>query len=189
MISLVEDGGLPEVGAFEREIADIFSETGLLSKRPGFEWRAEQQQMACAVARTLERGGHLVVEAGTGVGKSFAYVIPAILHAVRTRRKAVISTHTINLQEQLIFKDLPALQALLPVEFEAALLKGRQNYCCGTRLDRALRQADGLFTTTQRKELERLRDWSMITKDGSLSDFSEQPDPEVWSQVCSERSI
>lgn len=176
-------------GTFEREIAEIFSASGLLSRRQGFEWRPEQQEMACAVARTLECGGHLVVEAGTGVGKSFAYVIPAILHAVRSRRKAVISTHTINLQEQLIYKDLPALQSLLPVEFEAALLKGRQNYCCGTRLERALRQADGLFTTTQRAELERIRDWSFATKDGSLSDFAEQPDAEVWSQVCSERSI
>ncbi len=188
MISLVESGGGGR-GGFEREIAEIFSETGLLSGRPGFEWRAEQQEMACAVARALEGGGHLVVEAGTGVGKSFAYVIPAILHAVRSRRKAVISTHTINLQEQLIFKDLPALQSLLPVEFQAALLKGRQNYCCGTRLERALRQADGLFTTTQRAELERIRDWSFTTHDGSLSDFVEQPDAEVWSQVCSERSI
>ncbi len=190
MISLVEtnDGGVVP-GALEREVADIFSATGLLSTRPGFEWRPEQQQMACAVARTLERGGHLVVEAGTGVGKSFAYVIPAILHAVRARRKAVISTHTINLQEQLIYKDIPALQALLPVEFEAALLKGRQNYCCGTRLARALRQADGLFTSTQRAELERILEWSRHTTDGSLSDFTEQPDPEVWAQVCSERSI
>ncbi|HVE16550.1 MAG TPA: ATP-dependent DNA helicase [Chthoniobacterales bacterium] len=189
MISLIEHGGAAAGEAFEREVADIFSETGLLSGRPGFEWRGEQQQMACAVARTLARGEHLVIEAGTGVGKSFAYVIPAILHAVRSKKKAVISTHTINLQEQLIYKDLPALQALLPVEFEAALLKGRQNYCCGTRLDRALRQSDGLFTTTQRAELERIRDWSFVTKDGSLSDFSEQPDAEVWSQVCSERSI
>ncbi len=193
MISLVEGvGASPEgvrPGALEREVAEIFSATGLLSKRPGFEWRPEQQEMACAVARTLEGGGHLVVEAGTGVGKSFAYVIPSILHAVRSRRKAVISTQTINLQEQLIFKDIPALQALLPVEFEAALLKGRQNYCCGTRLGRALRQADGLFTTTQRKELERIDEWSRHTKDGSLSDFSEQPDAEVWAQVCSERSV
>ncbi|MDD5201210.1 MAG: helicase C-terminal domain-containing protein [Terrimicrobiaceae bacterium] len=195
MISLAEGGGVqPDgsqggTGALEREVAEIFSASGLLSRRPGFEWRPEQQEMACAVARTLERGGHLVVEAGTGVGKSFAYVIPAILHAVRARRKAVISTHTINLQEQLIYKDIPALQALLPVEFEAALLKGRQNYCCATRLARALRQADGLFTTTQRAELERIREWSLHTSDGSLSDFAEQPDAEVWSQVCSERSI
>ncbi|MGH8048671.1 MAG: ATP-dependent DNA helicase [Chthoniobacterales bacterium] len=189
MISFVEQPGGAGVGVFEREVAEIFSATGLLSKRPGFEWRPEQQRMACAAARTLERGEHLVVEAGTGVGKSFAYLVPAILHAVRSRRKAVISTHTINLQEQLVYKDLPALQALLPVEFEAALLKGRQNYCCGTRLDRAMRQAEGLFTTAQQKELERIREWSLVTKDGSLSDFTEQPDPDVWSQICSERSI
>jgi len=189
VISLVEGAGAGVTGAFEREIAGIFSETGLLSARPGFEWRREQQEMACAVARTLEQGGHLVIEAGTGVGKSFAYLVPAVLHAVRTKRKAVISTHTINLQEQLVYKDIPALQALLPEDFEAVLLKGRQNYCCGTRLDRALRQADGLFTTTQRAELERIREWSLMTKDGSLSDFAEQPDPEVWAQVCSERAI
>lgn len=194
MISLVEGVGAPaggaSPGALEREVAEIFSATGLLSqKRAGFEWRPEQQEMAVAVARALERGEHLVVEAGTGVGKSFAYLIPAILHALRSRRKAVISTHTINLQEQLIYKDIPALQALLPEEFEAALLKGRQNYCCGTRLARALRQSDGLFTSPQRKELERIREWSLQTKDGSLSDFTEQPDPEVWAQVCSERSI
>jgi ATP-dependent DNA helicase DinG len=189
VISLVEGGGVPQAGAFVREVAEIFSETGLLSKRPGFEWRQEQQEMACAVAAALETEGRLVIEAGTGVGKSFAYAVPAILHAVRTRRKAVISTHTINLQEQLVYKDIPALQALLPVEFEAALLKGRQNYCCETRLARALRQSDGLFTSTQRAELERIREWSLVTKDGSLSDFAEQPDPEVWAQVCSERSI
>lgn len=189
MISLVEGGGAIVPGAFEREIGRIFSPDGELSKRPGFEWRGEQQEMACAVARALEAGEHLVIEAGTGVGKSFAYLVPAILHAVRQRKKAVISTHTINLQEQLVFKDIPALQELLPVEFEAALLKGRQNYCCGTRLDRAFRQADGLFTSPQRAELERIREWSMTTKDGSLSDLPEQPDPEVWSQVCSERTI
>ena len=188
MISLVEAGGVAP-GPLEVEVAEIFSASGLLSRRPGFELRREQQEMACAVARTLERGGHLVIEAGTGVGKSFAYVIPAILHAVRTKKKAVLSTHTINLQEQLVYKDIPALQALLPVEFEAALLKGRQNYCCGTRLARAMRQADGLFTSPQRRELERILEWSRHTKDGSLSDFTEQPDPEVWAQVCSERSI
>jgi ATP-dependent DNA helicase DinG len=189
VISLVGQTEGAAAGSLEREVAEIFSATGLLSGRPGFEWRGEQQQMACAVARTLERGGHLVVEAGTGVGKSFAYLVPAVLHAVRSRRKAVISTHTINLQEQLVYKDIPALQGLLPVEFEAALLKGRQNYCCATRLERALRQADGLFTTAQQKELQRIREWSFETKDGSLSDFTEQPDPEVWAQVCSERSI
>jgi ATP-dependent DNA helicase DinG len=189
VISLVEGGAGSSLDAFEREVGEIFSDTGLLSKRSGFELRREQQEMACAVARTLAGDRHLVVEAGTGVGKSFAYLVPAVLHAVRQRRKAVISTHTINLQEQLIYKDIPLVQELLSVEFAAALLKGRQNYCCGSRLDRAIQQADGLFTSEQRKELERIREWSFATKDGSLSDFVEQPDSAIWAQVCSEQNI
>src|SRR5664279_1480871 len=138
--------------------------------------------MACAVARTLERGRQLVVEAGTGVGKSLAYLVPAALHAVRTKRKAVISTHTISLQEQLIFKDIPFVQQLIEEDFEAVLMKGRQNYLCTTRLARAINQAADLFTTEQKSELERIRDWSQTTKDGSLSDFLEQPDPSVWEE-------
>ncbi len=189
MISLVEPSAGTAGSEFEREIEAIFSRSGLLSTREGFEWRGEQQRMACEVARTLEGSGHVVIEAGTGVGKSFAYLIPAILFAVRKKRKAVISTHTINLQEQLVFKDIPALQGLLPVDFEAALLKGRQNYCCGSRLERAIRQRESLFTSTEQTELERIREWSHQTKDGSLSDFIEEPDPNLWAQVCSERNI
>lgn len=189
MISLAEGGGGVAAPGFEAEIAGIFSAGGLLSKRAGFEPRAEQREMACEIARTLSGGGHVVIEAGTGVGKSFAYLIPAILFAVRNKRKAVISTHTINLQEQLVYKDIPAVREILPVEFEAALMKGRQNYLCGTRLERAIRQADGLFTTTQKTELERIREWSHVTKDGSLSDFTVEPESQIWSQVCSERNI
>ncbi len=189
MISLVEGGGGAGAKAFEDEIAGVFSAGGLLSKRAGFEPRAEQREMACEVARTLAGGGHVVIEAGTGVGKSFAYLIPAILFAVRNKRKAIISTHTINLQEQLVYKDIPAVREILPVEFEAALMKGRQNYLCGTRLERAVRQADGLFTTPQQAELQRVREWSHETKDGSLSDFTVEPDSQIWSQVCSERNI
>ena len=81
-----------------KEVEHIFSEKGLLSRARNFEFRPQQQQMAVAVARALQNGGHLAVEAGTGVGKSLAYLVPAILHAVQNRKKAVISTHTINLQ-------------------------------------------------------------------------------------------
>jgi len=189
MISLREDMPPDGGGPFEREVAEIFSESGLLSGVKNFEWRPEQQRMAAAVARTLEANSHLVVEAGTGVGKSLAYLVPAALHAVRSRRKAVISTHTINLQEQLIYKDIPLAQKVLPVEFGAALFKGRHNYCCGTRLDRALRQAGDLFTDGERGELERIREWSQTTRDGSLSDFAMEPDAHVWAQVCSERNV
>lgn len=188
MISLREDE--PGVGAaLAEEVEAIFSESGLLSKVANFEYRPQQQEMAVRVAEALEAGRGAVVEAGTGVGKSLAYLIPAVLFAVREKRKAIISTHTINLQEQLVFKDIPLVQKVLPVEFQATLLKGRQNYCCGTRLDRALLQGTGLFTTEEQKELERIREWSLTTKEGSLSDFIEAPDPAVWAQVCSERHL
>ena len=177
------------VTPFQREVEAMFSETGILSGAASFEYRAEQQCMAGAVARTLENGGHLVVEAGTGVGKSLAYLIPAALHAVRTKRKAVICTHTIALQEQLMFKDIPLVQKILPDEFEAVLLKGRHNYLCTTRLSRALAQASDLFVGPQHAELERIREWSLTTKNGSLSDFLEQPDAAVWEEVRSEQHL
>src|SRR5437868_6340826 len=93
-----------------KTVGQVFSPTGVLSKSSNFEFRPQQQQMAMAIARALVNQEHLAVEAGTGVGKSLAYLIPAILHAVPNRKKAVISTHTINLQEQLTQKDLPLLQ-------------------------------------------------------------------------------
>ena len=189
MISLNEDGQDVAHGAFAREVGKIFSPEGLLASASNYEYRAEQQKMAVEVAHTLEEGGHLVVEAGTGVGKSLAYLIPSALFAVRNKRKAVISTHTIALQEQLIYKDIPLIQSLLPIEFEAALLKGRNNFLCGTRLERALAQSGDLFTSEQRMELERIREWSLTTRDGSLSDFVEQPDYSVWEEVRSEDHV
>ena len=189
MISIREDFDGGQASAFEREVEEIFSATGKLSGASSFEYRAEQQQMAVSVARTLEQGGHLVVEAGTGVGKSLAYLIPAALHAVRSKKKAIICTHTIALQEQLMYKDIPLVQKLVPDEFEAVLLKGRQNYLCTTRLARALGQSKELLSTPQHAELERIREWSQNTKDGSLSDFLEQPDPAVWEEVRSEQHL
>src|SRR5438045_8372281 len=97
--------------------------------------------MAVAVGRALEEERHLVVEAGTGVGKSIAYLAPAILYALEDGKKAIVSTHTINLQEQLLHKDITILKKILQVEFEAAIMKGRQNYMCNSRLWRALHKA------------------------------------------------
>lgn len=171
------------------EVRSIFSENGLLSKAKNFEYRPQQQEMAIAVARALERGEHLIVEAGTGVGKSLAYLVPAILYAVKNGKKAVISTHTINLQEQLFEKDLPLLEMVLPVNFKYAILKGRANYLCTHRLHKALEQAKNLFTSPELQELERIYEWSKNTTDGSLSDFDIEPDSKVWAQVCSERGI
>ena len=90
---------------FVEEVRSIFSKNGLLSKAKNFEYRPQQQEMAVAVAEALEEERHLVVEGGTGVGKSIAYLAPAILFALAKKKKAVISTHTINLQEQLLYKE------------------------------------------------------------------------------------
>lgn len=171
------------------EVRQIFSESGLLSRAKNFEYRPQQQEMAVRVARALTNGRNLALEAGTGVGKSLGYLIPAILYATRNSKKAVVSTHTINLQEQLVEKDLPMLEGALPVDFKFTMLKGRQNYLCGRRLLRALRQADGLFTSPEYAELKRIHEWAKTTEDGSLSDFEFEPDPKVWSMVCSERGL
>src|SRR5213595_3561683 len=174
---------------FVESVRAFFSENGPLSKAKNFEFRLQQQEMAVAVAHALEEERHLVVEAGTGVGKSLAYLAPAILWAIEEHKNAIVSTHTINLQEQLLNKDIPILKKILPVEFEAALMKGRQNYLCPRRLERALQQAGELFTTSETAELARITDWARTTRDGSLSDLSIEPDPKVWTQVCSEPHI
>jgi ATP-dependent DNA helicase DinG len=172
-----------------KQVEEIFSPSGLLSRAKNFEYRPQQQQMAVAVARALQAREHLVVEAGTGVGKSLAYLIPAILFATANGKKAVVSTHTINLQEQLVEKDLPMLEKVLPVNFNFTMLKGRGNYLCTRRLHKAMQQADGLFTSPEAQELQRIHEWSKKTGDGSLSDFDIEPDAKVWSHVCSERGI
>ncbi len=185
MIALREE--LPN--DFVQRIGKIFSADGLLAGAKNFEYRREQQQMAVAVARALSEERHLVVEAGTGVGKSLAYLVPAIMHAKEQKKKAIVSTYTINLQEQLIYKDIPILQKTLPFEFEAALWKGRQNYLCPKRLERALSNSSDLFTGPEQEELKRIHEWSHTTRDGTLSDFAVEPDSNVWSQVCSEQHI
>jgi len=172
-----------------KQVEEIFSPSGILSKARNFEYRPEQQQMAVAVARALENREHLVAEAGTGVGKSLAYLVPAILFALANKKKAIVSTHTINLQEQLIEKDLPMLRKVLPQHFTFGMLKGRANYLCTRRLLRARQQAASLFTSSETEELKRIYEWSQKTEDGSLSDFDVEPDSKVWEQVCSERGL
>ena len=174
---------------FVERVRAIFAPDGLLAKARNFEYRPQQQEMAAAIAQTLEEERHLVVEAGTGVGKSLAYLVPATLFALEKKKKAIISTHTINLQEQLLHKDIPIAKKILPVEFEAALMKGRQNYLCPRRLQRAIQNANELFNTTEQADLARLADWARATMDGTLSDLPLEPDSKVWTQVCSEAHI
>jgi ATP-dependent DNA helicase DinG len=174
---------------FAQNIRDMFGEEGPLSGAKNFEYRPEQQQMAAAVAGALDERRHLVVEAGTGVGKSLAYLVPAVLFALEHKRKAIISTHTINLQEQILQKDIPIVRALIDQPFGAALLKGRQNYLCPNRLDRALQLQNDLFTSSEQLELTRIKEWSQRTTEGTLSDLDIAPELTVWTQVCSEPHI
>ena len=176
-------------GGIAAEIERAFSPGGLLSKSSDFEFRPEQMEMAVAVARALEENRSLVAEAGTGVGKSLAYLLPAARYALESGRKGIISTHTINLQEQLIRKDIPIVRKLLGDDLPAVLLKGRQNYLCPARLSRARQQTGDLFTTSENDELEAIAKWAESTKDGTLSGLDFQPSTKVWLQVCSEAHI
>ncbi|MFC4993182.1 ATP-dependent DNA helicase [Rubritalea tangerina] len=161
----------------------------MLSKSPDFAYRSQQQEMAVEVAKALEESRVLTVEAGTGVGKSLAYLIPAVKFALASGRKAVLSTHTINLQEQLTGKDIPIVRKLLGEDFDAVLLKGRQNYVCPLRLRIAMDSKGDLFTSSEVEELKEIWEWAEGTKDGTLSELDFRPSPKVWSQVCSEAHI
>ena len=170
-------------------VREAFSRQGILGKSRDFEYRPQQQELAVAVAEALLEARPLVAEAGTGVGKSLAYLLPAARFALDTGRKGVISTHTINLQEQLVRKDIPIVRKLVGDELPAVLLKGRQNYLCPQRLRRALEQTADLFTGSENDELERIRRWAEATRDGTLSDLDFQPQMKVWLQVCSEAHL
>ena len=162
---------------------------GVIARRlPGYEPRPEQLAMAEAVADAITSRSHLIVEAGTGVGKSFAYLVPAILDAVASRKKVVVSTHTINLQEQLLLKDIPFLQGVMPSPFDAVLVKGRGNYLSLRRLRSAREKGRSLFDLEEEvRQVERVGAWAGTTTDGSRSDLDFQPLPVVWEEVRSDR--
>src|SRR3989339_1340004 len=126
---------------------------------PNFEPREQQVKMTQLVELALDKGLKLAVEAGTGVGKSFAYLLPAINAAIASKTKVLISTYTITLQEQLINKDIPLLAEVLPCHFTASLAKGRGNYLCLRRLDFAIRKQQGLFDSST-EELFSIQRWS-----------------------------
>ena len=151
-----------------------------------FEVRPQQQKMARAVAEACANSCHLAVEAGTGVGKSFAYLVPLILNALAQNVRAVVATYTITLQEQLMEKDIPFLREALGVDFKARLVKGRSNYLCLRRLARARQMGGDLFEKSKEIELNRLRAWADSAVEGSRQELEPSPPPDVWSAVCVE---
>lgn len=170
-------------------VQSIFSSSGRLSRVEDFEYRPQQERMALAVAGALEERAHLIVEAPTGVGKTLAYLVPSLLFALREKRKAVVTTHTKNLQDQLIHKDLKVVRAILDDDFSAVGLKGRRNYLCTTRLRAALASTGSLFNKDETRELERIHAWSLATRDGDVESMDRAPMPEVWEMVCSEKDV
>ncbi len=173
-------------------VNDVLADDGYISRRlPGYELRQEQLEMSSAVANAIQNGEHLVAEAGTGVGKSFAYLVPSILAATQRKKdeprcRIVISTHTISLQEQLFQRDIPFLNAILPVEFSAVLVKGRGNYVSLRRLKGAYERSTSLFETEEMQQLQQIHQWSQHTDDGSRSDLGFSPLATVWDEVRSD---
>lgn len=178
----------PERPKMNIDVAEFFGKHGLLSETfRDYEYRPQQAEMAQAVADAIRNRSHLIVEAGTGIGKSFAYLMPVIGFAVNSGRKAVISTNTISLQEQLVRKDIPFLKSVLPFEFKVSLVKGRANYLCLRRLNRVFSSRTDIFDSKEEVgDLHKILSWSKVTVDGSLSDFDEAPSGKVWDRVCSE---
>lgn len=181
-------------------VRGVFDVSGRIAARhERYEERPEQLEMAEAVERAIADESHLLVEAGTGVGKSFAYLVPAILAATQKPRKKeggkekeertriVVTTNTISLQEQLITRDIPFLNAVLPVEFSAVLVKGRGNYASLRRVKGALEKAPALFNHDEElTQLQQVVDWSRKTHDGSRADLGFRPNGNVWDEVASE---
>jgi ATP-dependent DNA helicase DinG len=174
---------------------EILGQGGLIAKRlPNYEERRQQLEMADAVAEAIRAKQHLIVEAGTGVGKSFGYLVPAILSLQENqeskeggKRRIVVSTHTISLQEQLIQKDVPLLNSIIPLEFSAVLAKGRGNYISLRRLRQALQRSDNLFSTDEQiSQVQALREWAVTTTDGSRADLDLKVLPSVWDEVKSD---
>lgn len=185
-------------------VLDILGAAGSVARRlTNYEPRPMQLEMAQAVYDAMDKNHHLMVEAGTGVGKSFAYLVPAMLKIMDNREKrglfedmptdddrlrVVVATHTIHLQEQLIQKDIPFLQSVFPDEFSVVLVKGRSNYVCKRRLANAMQQANSLFSTSDEiLETDRVYQWAQKTGDGSKQGLNPVPARTVWEEICCEQ--
>jgi ATP-dependent DNA helicase DinG len=168
------------------EIEHYYARDGVFARTlPEHEYRAEQSRMAFAVTEAFNDGKVALIEAGTGTGKSLAYLLPAALWASRNRERVVVSTNTINLQEQLTRKDIPFLHDGASLDVKAVLVKGRGNYVCLRKL-RALETEPSLFPDEHRDELAAITAWSATTADGCKSDLSFEPRSDAWEEVCCE---
>ncbi len=171
-----------------KEIKEFFAPGNQLdSYFVNYEYRPQQQKMAETITEVLNQKKHLLVEAGTGTGKSLAYLVPVILLAVKNEEQVVISTNTINLQEQLIKKDIPLLQKVFDFGFKSELVKGRRNYICLRRLMQY--ENSGNLSAEDYEVLTRINQWVLETETGSRSDLNFKVDFQLWEKISSQSDL
>jgi ATP-dependent DNA helicase DinG len=169
-----------------KEVECFYAADGALSRSlKGYEFREEQTRMAFAVTEAFNGGKIALIEAGTGTGKSLAYLLPAALWAKRNKERIVVSTNTINLQEQLTTKDLPFLRESAALDIKAILVKGRGNYLCLRKLN-SIQAEPSLFPDGAEDEISAIMAWSAVTRDGCRNDLAFVPKDETWEEVCCE---
>jgi ATP-dependent DNA helicase DinG len=171
----------------EDEVAAILEQGGAFSRQfPNYEYRPQQVAMLRAVTQALSDGRHLLVEAGTGTGKSMSYLIPAAIWAIENERRVVISTNTINLQDQLINKDIPDLRKVLGLDLRAVVLKGRSNYLCPRRFESLRRR--GPATPDEVRVLGKVLVWLQGTQTGDRAEINLNgpAEREVWGHISAE---
>jgi ATP-dependent DNA helicase DinG len=168
-------------------IVELFHPRGPIAKElPGYEDRPQQGEMVQVVTQAFNQDKIATIEAGTGTGKTMAYLLPAIRWALQNKERVVISTNTINLQEQLIKKDIPLLHKALSEQFEAVLVKGRSNYVCLRKVEELESEFDLASDEEEREELKSLIAWAKNSKDGSKADLSMLPQEQTWEKIAAE---
>jgi len=177
------------VGDVQEKTADALKRGGVISQGlRNFEFRAEQLQMAEAISKSIEAGSHLIVEAGTGIGKSLAYLIPFVIYAAENNKKVIVSTNTKTLQNQLHLKDLPFLKKTLGLKFNYSLCLGSENYICLRRLNSG-HAHDLSDSDSQLEEMKKIEEWARTTGTGIKSEMGFIPRSGVWDNVCRESDL
>ncbi len=172
------------------ELVEFIADDGPISSLiEKFEERTGQKELMKLIVAAMNTPGHAILEGETGIGKSMAYLIPAIYYARRHNCRVAVSTNTINLQHQLVNKDLPLLRSVIPFEFRYCLVKGRRNYLCLRKIQEYLGSEDGehLLETEELGQFQRLVAWAEKTADGSLSDLNWVPLESLWEKVCCDK--
>ena len=151
-----------------------------------YEYRKPQVEMLKSVVNAFNENKIAIIEAGTGTGKSLAYLVPAVFWSIKNQERVVVSTHTINLQEQLIEKDIPILKKCCGMNFKSVLVKGRNNYICLRKVYNLRSEGGTLIEDKDRQQLNDLLEWAVKTRDGSKADLNFVPQDDVWEAIQSE---